>query len=106
MYTYEKRFNCPRRRKGILPRAGTGTYYRSYSVYQNPRVVVVQEQEEVETTVDEEAFHSETCTEADKITKGSDDQLDQTEGCVTKKIELPPKKRRRKRDKVASSAEE
>jgi len=52
----------PRRRKGFSPRAGTGDYYRRYSVYQNQKVVS-QKQGLASTTVEEDVSPVETCTE-------------------------------------------
>jgi hypothetical protein len=74
----------PRRRKDFSPRAGTGDYYRRYSVYQNQKVVS-QKQGLGSTTVEEDVSPVETCTEPE---------------CP---ISFPKKIRRGKRDKVPIS---
>jgi hypothetical protein len=80
----KEKHKFPRHRKGFSPRAGTGDYYRRYSVYQNQRVVS-QKQEVASTTIEEDVSPVETCTEPE---------------CP---ISSPKKIRRGKRDKVPLS---
>ena len=74
----------PRRRKGFSPRAGTGEYYRWYSVHPN-QMVVRQKQRVASTTVEDDVSSVETCAEPE---------------CP---ISSPKKIRRGKREKVPIS---
>jgi len=72
----------PRRRKGFSPRAGTGEYYRWYSVHPN-QMVVRQKQRVASTTVEDNVSSVETCTEPEcpisspkkKIRRGKRDKV-------------------------------
>jgi hypothetical protein len=120
--SYKEKRKFPLHHKGFSPRAGTGDYYQRYNVLQNQRKVIGQKQGVASTTSEEDVSQVETCIYCDykipktseeqvdrtevcdyKIPKTSEEQVDWTEVCVT---ESPPKKRRRKRDKVASAIKE
>jgi hypothetical protein len=88
------------RYKDHVPRARTGGIpnTRGRKVYQDAI--------STDTSVEEQVVQCEAC--ANKITAmtSMEEQEGQTEVCETEVTESSPKKRRRKRDKVASSIKE
>ncbi len=94
MYQYK---SIPRHRKGLLPRAGTcSPFNREYCLRQGHKLSI--------TATEEQIVQAETCFEQGAET--GEEQVVQTEVCETEVTESSPKKRRQKRDKVASSIKE
>jgi len=89
-----------RRNKGFVPRARTGglPYNVIYRVCQDPI--------STNMAVEKQVVQTETCIYQVATTTSVEEQDVHTEVCETEVTESSPKKRRRKRDKVASSIKE
>ena len=85
------------RNKGHVPRARTG------GLPNNVVRKVCQDAISTDTSVEEQVFRCEACANEIAAMTSMEEQEVQTDVCETKVTESSPKKRRRKRDKVASS---
>jgi len=89
-----------RRSKGHIPRGKTGGL--PYKVI----CKVCQDPIPTNMAVEEQIVQTETCIYRVATTTSVEEQDVHTEVCETEVTELSPKKRRQKRDKVASSIKE
>ena len=89
-----------RHKKGFVPRARTGglPYNAIHRVCQDPI--------STNMAVEEQVVQTEACVNQIATMTLVEEQDLQTEVCETEVTELSPKKRRQKRDKVASSIKE
>jgi hypothetical protein len=84
--------HVPRARTGGLPNTGGRKVY--------------QEAISTDTSMKEQVWRCEACANEMAAMTSMEEQKVQTEVCETEVTESSPKKRRRKRDKVASSSKE